>query len=142
MKKLDGHIRVKNSIRKENILLGDHSFAILGTGTPLRQFIYSKDLAKLMVWVLREYNEEEPIILSVDESAEVSIKQAADEISKAFDYKGQLVFDLTKSDGQYKKTASNDKLRSYLPNFKFTPFPTAIKETVEWYKENHSTARN
>lgn len=36
----------------------------MGTGKPLRQFIYSIDLAKLFVWVLREYDEVEPIILS------------------------------------------------------------------------------
>ncbi len=35
-----------------------------GTGKPLRQFIYSRDLAKLFVWTLREYEEISPIILS------------------------------------------------------------------------------
>ena len=39
-------------------------FTVWGTGTPLRQFIYSIDLAKLMVWALKEYPEIEPIILS------------------------------------------------------------------------------
>lgn len=42
----------------------DKVFNVLGTGKPLRQFIYSKDLAKLFVWVLRNYNSVEPIILS------------------------------------------------------------------------------
>ena len=41
-------------------------------------------------------------------------------------YKENLIFfvkfDTTKSDGQFKKTASNAKLRQYLPDFKFTPF--------------------
>jgi hypothetical protein len=35
---------------------------------------------------------------------------------------GEVKFDTTKADGQYKKTASNAKLRKYLPDFKFTPF--------------------
>ena len=39
-------------------------FVIWGTGSPRRQFIYSLDLARLMIWVLREYNDIEPIILS------------------------------------------------------------------------------
>lgn len=43
---------------------GDDTFTVLGTGKPLRQFIYSLDLAKLFIWVLREYNEIEPVILS------------------------------------------------------------------------------
>lgn len=63
---------------------------IAGTGRPLRQFIYSRDLAKLMIWALREYNEIEPIILSVDEADEVSIKQVAEAITKAFKFPGQL----------------------------------------------------
>jgi GDP-L-fucose synthase len=39
-------------------------FTVMGTGKPLRQFVYSRDLAKLFIWTLREYPEIEPIILS------------------------------------------------------------------------------
>ena len=45
-------------------ILDEDSFVVMGTGKPLRQFIYSLDLAKLFIWVLREYNEIDPIILS------------------------------------------------------------------------------
>lgn len=48
-----------------------------------RQFIYSLDLARLMIWVLREYNEVDPIILSVGEEDEVSIKEVALTIADA-----------------------------------------------------------
>jgi GDP-L-fucose synthase len=78
----------------------------------------------------------------VDETAEVSIRQLTEELQKAFDFKGEIVFDTTKADGQYKKTASNAKLRKYLPDFKFTPFAVAVKESVDWYKTNSKTARN
>lgn len=43
---------------------GEEKFVVLGSGKPLRQFIYSLDLARLFVWVLRNYEEVEPIILS------------------------------------------------------------------------------
>lgn len=46
------------------IQAGGDTFTVLGSGKPLRQFIYSLDLAKLFIWVLREYNEVDPIILS------------------------------------------------------------------------------
>ncbi|XP_060534398.1 GDP-L-fucose synthase [Cylas formicarius] len=121
---------------------GGDTFLVMGTGKPLRQFIYSLDLARLFVWVLREYDEVEPIILSVDEECEVSIKKVAEELVKSFDFKGSIVFDETKADGQYKKTASNKKLRCYLPDFQFTPFSRAIKESVDWYRQNHLLARN
>lgn len=39
-------------------------FIVAGTGKPLRQFIYSRDLAKLFIWQLREYDNVEPVILS------------------------------------------------------------------------------
>jgi nucleoside-diphosphate-sugar epimerase len=39
-------------------------FVVSGTGKPLRQFIYSIDLAKLFIWMLREYDDVEPVILS------------------------------------------------------------------------------
>ncbi|XP_043290106.1 probable GDP-L-fucose synthase [Venturia canescens] len=120
----------------------DMEFKVMGSGKPLRQFIYSLDLAKLFVWVLREYNSVEPIILSVDETEEVTIARVAECLVQAFGFKGKIVFDTTAADGQYKKTASNAKLRAFLPDFKFTPFDQAIRESVDWYRENYNQARN
>nr|XP_033790117.1 GDP-L-fucose synthase isoform X2 [Geotrypetes seraphini] len=117
------------------------SLTIWGTGNPKRQFIYSLDLARLFIWVLREYDEVVPIILSVGEEDEVSIKEAAEAIVEATDFKGELLFDTTKSDGQFKKTASNSKLRKYLPDFKFTPFKQAVQETCNWFNMNYASAR-
>jgi len=114
-------------------------FQIWGTGSPLRQFIYSLDLARLFIWVLRDYEEIEPIILATEE--EVSIKDVAFKILKAFDFKGEVEFLTDKADGQFKKTASNDKLRRYLPQFKFTPQDVAIQQTVDWFNQNYETCR-
>ena len=47
------------------------------------------------------------------------------------DFKGNIVFDTTKSDGQYKKTASNKKLKALYPDFQFTPISEAI--IFVWY---------
>lgn len=116
-------------------------FTVLGTGRPLRQFIYSLDLAKLFIWVLREYNSVDPIILSVDEKDEVSISTVAENIAQAFDFHGEIQYDSTQADGQFKKTASNAKLRSYMPDFQFTPFQQAVNDTVQWFKHNYNTAR-
>ncbi|KAI5476648.1 hypothetical protein MNV49_007426 [Pseudohyphozyma bogoriensis] len=116
-------------------------FVVSGTGKPLRQFIYSRDLAKLFIWQLKEYNEIDPIILSVGEKEEVSIKQVADAIVKSVGFTGEYSFDTTKADGQFKKTASNEKLVKLLPEFKFTPFEEALDESVKWFVANYDTAR-
>jgi len=117
-------------------------FTVWGSGKPLRQFIYSVDLARLMIWVSREYNEIEPITLSVDEKDEISIKDAALAIAKAMDFDvAKIKYDTTKADGQFKKTTSNAKLRKYLPDFKFTPFEEAIQLSVDWFIKNYDLAR-
>ncbi|KNC97098.1 uncharacterized protein SPPG_07492 [Spizellomyces punctatus DAOM BR117] len=116
-------------------------FVVSGSGTPLRQFIFSYDLAKLFIWTLREYDDIDPIILSVGEEDEVNIKHVAEEIVKAMDFQGSCVWDKTKADGQYKKTASNSKLRRFLPDFKFTPFHEALSFTAKWFVENYDKAR-
>lgn len=116
-------------------------FEIWGTGKPLRQFIYSLDLAKLFVWVVRDYEEVEPIILSVDEADEISIDDVSKLVLNAFEFKGNVVYLTEKADGQYKKTASNEKLRKYLPDFQFTPTKKAIEDTVKWFSLNYDVAR-
>lgn len=119
----------------------EKEFYVYGSGSPLRQFIYSKDMAKLITWVVRSYESVEPVILSVDEAAEVSIADVARSIAHAFNFRGKIAFDTSKADGQFKKTASNKKLRSLLPNFQFTDFNAAIQETVQWYIDNQSDVR-
>ena len=54
---------------------------------------------------------------------------------------GNVVFDTTKADGQFKKTASNAKLRSLRPDFEFTPMRDALQKSVDWFVANYDTAR-
>uniref|UniRef100_A0A6Q2XFQ6 GDP-L-fucose synthase n=1 Tax=Esox lucius TaxID=8010 RepID=A0A6Q2XFQ6_ESOLU len=129
----DGHV-LPGLIHKAYIAQKEGSpLVVWGSGTPRRQFIYSLDLARLFLWVLREYHEVDPIILSVGEDEEVSIKEAAEVVVESLGFKGQVTYDTTKADGQFKKTASNAKLMRYLPNFTFTPFKQGV---TEWFENN------
>lgn len=116
-------------------------FTIWGSGTPLRQFIYNRDLAELTVWVMREYHDPTPITLSVDEEQEVPIKDVALAVAKALQFDGEVIFDTSKADGQFKKTASNKKLRTYRPDYQFTPIEEGIQKACDWFVENYDTAR-
>ena len=136
---LEGHV-IPCLIHKCFLAKQDRSdFVILGSGKPLRQFIYSKDLARMMIWVLREYEDANPIILSARE--EISIAVVAQMIADAFEFKGRMRFDTTKSDGQFKKTVSTEKLESYLPDFDFTPTRKALSETISWFVSNWESLR-
>jgi GDP-L-fucose synthase len=116
-------------------------FRVLGSGTPLRQFIYSDDLAKLFMWTLENYNEKESLILSVGEKNEVAIKDIALEIAKSFDYEHMMEFDTRYSDGQFKKTADNTKLINLIGDFEFTRIDQGIKKNTEWFIKNFEDAR-
>lgn len=116
-------------------------FTIWGSGTPLRQFVYSYDLAELTVWVLRDYHDPNPITLSVDEADEVSIKDVALAVAKACKFEGEIIFDTTKADGQFKKTADNKKLRSLRPDYKFTTIEEGVQKAVDWFVANYESAR-
>ena len=65
-------------------------FIVAGTGKPLRQFVFSNDLAKMFIWQMREYDDVEPIIFSVGEDEDVSIRYVAEQIVEAFDFKGEV----------------------------------------------------
>lgn len=116
-------------------------FVIRGTGRPLRQFIYSEDLAKLMLNILFIDLPIDNIILSVSEKDEVSIETVARIIAKCFNYEDKIIFDNTYSDGQYKKTASNEKMTELFPNFEFTGINNGIQKTIEWFVENFDKVR-
>lgn len=116
-------------------------FVVCGTGSPLRQFIYSRDLGKLILWALEEYHEKDSIILSVSEKEEVSIKEVATFIAKEFDYEHMMEFDTSFSDGQFKKTANNSKLVSLYKNLEFTPLQDGLKNSIQWFINNFNTCR-
>jgi GDP-L-fucose synthase len=114
-------------------------FEIWGTGKPLREFIFSKDVAKLTEWVLNDYKENEPIILSTSE--EISIKDVTNIIIELMNFKGNVKWDSSKPDGQFRKPSDNSKIKNYLPNFQFTSLYDGLKETIEFFEKNYNIIR-
>ena len=114
-------------------------FTVWGSGKPLREFIFSRDVAELTQWVLNSYDGEHPLILST--SDEISIQDLVDLLVKEFKFTGKVKFDRSKPDGQYRKPSDNSLIKNLVPTFKFTPIEEGIKETVEWFKENYDKAR-
>jgi GDP-L-fucose synthase len=112
---------------------------IWGTGKPLREFIFSKDVAKLTEWVLNNYDEHEPIILST--SDEISIKDVVDIIVELMNFKGDVIWDESKPDGQFRKPSDNSKIKKYLPDFEFTNLYDGLKQTIEYFEKNYSIIR-
>ena len=113
--------------------------AVLGSGAPLRQFLYAKDLARVLVWAAGHYDSVEPIIVAPDE--ELSIRDVVGCICRAVHFDGPTQFDASAPDGPFRRTAVNARLRAQLPEFQFTPLEEAIRETVYWFEANYESAR-
>lgn len=116
-------------------------FYVKGSGKPLRQFIYSLDIAKCIYHLLFNYKISKSIILSVSEKDETTIGQVAELIAEAMSYK-KIEFQNEFPDGQFKKSVNNDLLISLLPSdFTFMTIQKGITETVKWFCDNYDIAR-
>ena len=137
----DGHVIPALIHRCYLAKQNNEDFVVKGTGKPLRQFMYSGDVGQIIINIINNYYDREPIIIAPNEEDEISIGQVARYIADCFDYGDRIKFDDSYSDGQYKKTADNSKFRVYMPGFKFTDIEIGIKKSVEWFVNNYETAR-
>ncbi|KAG8134036.1 putative GDP-L-fucose synthase protein [Naja naja] len=104
---------------------------VWGTGKPRRQFIYSLWERKKRCPYEKPLNASQKPWTSRD-----NFWYPLSVISPGVGAHQNL-----RSDGQFKKTASNAKLRKYLPDFQFTPFDQAVKEMCDWFSANYDRAR-
>lgn len=121
--------------KKENT-----NFVILGSGKPLRQFIYSGDVANIIKnLITNPFIDETHLIACSNE--EISIKELGLLIGRIFHInRDRIKFDDNYSDGQYKKTCDNSKL---LENVKieFTLLEDGLERTIDWFKKNYEHIR-
>jgi len=116
---------------------------IWGDGTPLREYTYSRDVAKAFLWALYNYNE--PQVLNSGTTEELSIKEIALSIADimGIDH-SRIRFDTSKPNGVFKKSTDNSRFVK-LSDFKYTPFKVALEKTINWftdaYENNPSSLR-
>lgn len=104
--------------------------SIWGSGKPLREFIYVRDLADACVFVMRHYDGAAPINLG---SGQVySIAQVAREVAEVVGFTGRFEFDAAKPDGAPLKALDSTPLRA-LGWRAATEFNKALIETYEWH---------
>jgi GDP-L-fucose synthase len=112
---------------------------VWGSGKPLREFIFSKDVADLCLKLLKSDHHTTPVILS--SMQEITIADLVVLICDAMKFKGNIVFDSTKPDGQYRKNSTNTKLISIIKDYKFTPIKQGIEITVDHFLNNVNQVR-
>ncbi len=114
---------------------GDDKIVLYGTGSPLRQFMYSDDLANVIYDCIEQdiYNN-----MNVVTDANLTIKEMAEIALKACDAEHLTIqFDSSYPDGQYRKDVSTDILKSVFPDFKATGLYDGIKKTYQYLLDNN-----
>ena len=115
------------------------TFEVWGDGTPLREFVYSKDVANIVDLLIQKYTGTEPVIIS--NPTEYSIKQVVDLIVEHMDFKGKVKWLTDKPNGQHRKPSSNAKLLSIIGEYNFTTLEKGLKESIEWFILNYPKVR-
>jgi len=115
-------------------------FVVAGDGTPLRQFIYSHDLARLIMWSYFRYgNIAKPLFLCPPDS-EVPISHVVEAIADAFSYnKHAIQYDTTLPNGQYRKTAQmflQAHEAEALGAHGWTSLEDGMRQTVAWFLDS------
>lgn len=88
----------------------DAQFSVWGTGKPLREFLYSGDVADACIFLMEHYEQGGSYLNLGNGGTEISIREAAQIIQRTVGYSGELVFDSSKPDGTYRKTINSSKL--------------------------------
>lgn len=138
----DGHV-IPALMRKvwEAKLSGAPYITVWGDGTPLREFTYAPDAARILKIVADEYDDDLPLNIGCTE--ERSIRQVVETLCDALGYSGDISYDTTKPMGQHRKPSSNRRLLE-LTSWKesdYTPFDKAIRETCDWFKIHYPSIR-
>lgn len=138
----NGHV-LPSLIHRANLLKSESElFQIRGSGVPRRQFVYARDFARVLLHLLDMPAAKLPSNMIVSPDEEYPINMVAQAIAAEFDIdKKRLTFDYSYADGQLRKTADNSLLKKVLPNFKFTNFHQALKNTAQWFKDNYPNVR-
>lgn len=125
-------------IRKvhEAQLLGDKEIPVWGDGSPTREFLYSTDAARGIVMATQLYDGAEPVNLGTN--YEISIKDLITLICELMGYKGELVWQVDKPNGQPRRCLDTERAKQ---EFGFTAemeFKQGLKHTIDWYRQ-HAT---
>jgi len=111
---------------------GDSQMVCWGTGSATREFLYVEDCARAIVAASEKYDGAEPVNLG--SGMEISIYDLVHLIAKLMDFKGEIVWDRSKPDGQPRRCLDTSRAEKYFGFKASVPFEDGLRKTIEWYK--------
>jgi len=111
-----------------------------GDGTPLREFTYVQDIAKILLFLLENYDEPGPI--NIGNTDERPIKEVVEIICHIFEYTGEVVWNTEMPAGQFRKPSSNQRLLDLgWEKEWYTSLEEGLKNTCNWFKIEYPNIR-
>ena len=111
-----------------------------GDGSPLREFTYSADIVKILLFLMNNYDSPEPI--NIGNTDEYSIKNIVEILCKLLDYNGTIIWNTDKPSGQYRKPSCNKKLLELgWKKQDYTPLHVGLEKTCNWFTNNYPNIR-
>ena len=103
-----------------------------GTGQPTREFLYSADCAEGVVLATERYDKAGPVNLGSGQ--ETKIIDLANLIAEEVEFKGGIIFDASKPEGQMRRTFDITKAKEEFGFVAQTSLRKGIRKTIEWYE--------
>ena len=104
---------------------------VWGTGRATREFFYVEDCSRAIVLATERYDRSDPVNLGA--GFEISIKELAEKIQEIVDFKGEIRWDITKPDGQPRRSLDTSKAYKEFGFKAKVDFDEGLRRTIEWY---------
>ncbi|KKR89449.1 MAG: hypothetical protein UU39_C0036G0006 [Candidatus Woesebacteria bacterium GW2011_GWD1_41_12] len=120
-------------IRKfvEATVKNENEVVVWGSGKASREFLYVDDAAEGIIKAAEKYNKSEPVNLGA--GFEITIKDLANLLKKLTGYKGKIVWDREKPDGQPRRMLDVTRAKREFGFTASTSFEDGLRKTIEWY---------
>ncbi|MEO8581116.1 MAG: GDP-L-fucose synthase [Patescibacteria group bacterium] len=109
--------------------------SVWGTGNATREFLYVDDAAEAIVKATQNYDGGDPV--NIGSSVEINISNLARMISDIIGFKGKIVFDSSKPDGQPRRKLDTSKAKEFFDFEASTTFNAGLKKTITWFIEHY-----
>jgi GDP-L-fucose synthase len=110
-----------------------------GDGKPLREFTYSLDIARALIWMIDNYDAPAP--LNIGTKKEYSIADVVRTTQEIMGVEVKSTWDDQCPSGQFKKPSSNQKYLELNPEFKYTCLQEGLSRTIEWFLSEYPNVR-
>ncbi len=118
---------------------GDRRIVVWGDGSPTREFLYVEDAAEGLVLGAERYDGPEPVNLGSGE--EIAIRDLVPLIARLCGFKGDIVWDTTKPNGQPRRRLDTTRAEAWLGFKARTRLEQGLVRTIEWYRGRSSAAQ-